>query len=144
MNDGANRPVLVCDDESHILNVIVTKLRNAGFDVATAEDGAEGVERAIAGSPAVIVSDFQMPVLSGLEMARTLRARRETAAIPIVLVTARGFSLTREDLDGTNVKVVMAKPFSPREILETVQQLVADPSGATIRQNGRRLAPLDA
>jgi len=121
--------VLVVDDETHILHVVSLKLRNAGFEVHTAEDGEEGLEMALRHQPDLIVTDFQMPFLSGLEMCQQLKLRHETAAVPALMLTARGFSMPTEMLTSTNIVDVMSKPFSPREILEKVEELTGSASG---------------
>jgi len=117
--------ILVCDDEPHILHVVSTKLRNAGFEVLTAVDGQEALEVARAHLPDVIVTDYQMPVLSGLELCTRLRAEPATAAIPALMLSARGFVLGQADLQGTNIREVLAKPFSPRELLQKVKDTLA-------------------
>jgi two-component system phosphate regulon response regulator PhoB len=122
--------VLVCDDEPHIVQVVAAKLRNAGFEVHTAADGEEAYEHAARLRPLLVVTDYQMPRLSGVEVARRLRRRPETAALPIVLLTARGLSLDRSELADTNIRMVMCKPFSPREILKSVEQLLVETNGA--------------
>lgn len=118
----SKRTVLVCDDEPHILHVVASKLRNAGFEVLTAEDGGEALDLARAHHPNLVLTDCQMPELSGLELATLLRGQPDLAEIPVLMLTARGFSLEPGDLEGTNIREVIPKPFSPREILQKVQQ----------------------
>jgi CheY-like chemotaxis protein len=117
------KTVLVCDDEPHIVHVLASKLRNAGFEVLTADNGQEGVDLALAHLPHVIFTDYQMPQLSGLELCAKLASDDRTSAIPIVILSARGFSLDDAIRGQANIKKVMPKPFSPREILETALQL---------------------
>jgi len=121
--------ILVCDDEPHIVQVVSAKLRNAGYKVCTAADGDESLECAVRVRPTLVVTDYQMPGLSGVEVARRLKQRPETAATPLLLLTARGLSLDRSELTDTNIRAVMCKPFSPREILATVEQLIAASGG---------------
>lgn len=116
--------ILVCDDEPHILHVVSAKLRNNGFDVLTAADGAEGYELARAEQPHLVFTDYQMPLLSGLELCAKLRGDARTAHIPAVMLTARGFSLSEADLSHTNIRKVLVKPFSPREVLATARQIL--------------------
>jgi len=116
--------ILVCDDEPHIVHVVATKLRNAGFEVFTAGDGEEGFEAAKAALPHLVITDYQMPYLSGLELCAKLRGDAATAAIPAIMLSARGFSLQPADLRETNIRKVLPKPFSPRELLATVQQVL--------------------
>jgi len=65
--------ILVADDESHILHVVSLKLRNAGFEVLTAADGREALELAIAEMPDLLITDYQCPKLSGLELCQKLK-----------------------------------------------------------------------
>ena len=116
--------ILVVDDETHILHVVSMKLRNAGFEVVCAQDGEEAYELALRERPDVIITDFQMPFMTGLELCQKLRENDSTADIPALMLTARGFSLSEEDLSHTRIRTVLSKPFSPREVLEQVQQLI--------------------
>lgn len=112
--------VLVVDDESHITHVVSLKLRNAGYEVVTAADGEEGYEIASTQAPDLIITDLQMPYMTGVEMCAKLRLSQQTASIPVILLTARGYALAQEDLARTNIKEMLSKPFSPREVLEKV------------------------
>ena len=122
----AQYKILVCDDEPHIVHVVSTKLRNAGFEVATAADGEEAFEAACNAPPDLVITDYQMPLLSGLELCAKLRTQPRTRDIPIIMLTARGFSMSRTDLEGTNIQKVLPKPFSPREILGTVRTILEE------------------
>lgn len=117
--------ILVVDDETHILHVVSLKLRNAGYDVVTAENGEEGFDLATQRVPNLIITDFQMPFMSGLEMCQRLKVDERTANVQALMLTARGFSLPAEALDKTNIVTVLSKPFSPKEILAKVQELLA-------------------
>ena len=112
--------ILIADDETHILNVLSVKLQNAGFDVIRAEDGAEAFDLACAHRPDLIITDYQMPHLSGIELCTRLQANPETAEIPALLLTARGFAISRDEKITGNVRDVIDKPFSPREVLAHV------------------------
>jgi CheY-like chemotaxis protein len=117
--------ILVADDETHILNVVSIKLQNAGFTVLTAEDGADAYAQALIQHPDLIITDFQMPRLSGLELACKLYRDPLTREIPIMLLTARGFDLPERDRTSSNIRCVLTKPFSPRQILRAVQELLS-------------------
>ena len=114
------KKILVADDESHILHVVSLKLRNAGYEIVTADNGEEALGLASKHRPDLLITDYQMPFITGLELKR----RPETAAIPALMLTARGFSLSREQLDRTNIVAVLAKPFSPRDVLARVQDTI--------------------
>ncbi len=116
--------VLIVDDEAHVRRVVEMKLTGAGFHVVAADDGQAGLALAIEHLPAAIVTDYQMPVMSGLEMAEQLRADARTAEIPVVMLTARGFRIGDDELANTNIVELFSKPFSPRQVLGVVQRLI--------------------
>jgi len=116
--------ILVVDDESHILHVLSLKLRKAGYDVITAGDGEEGLHVASAESPDLIITDLQMPYMTGIDLCRALTERSMTAEIPVIILTARGYALSEEDLAIGNIKEVVSKPFSPRLLIQMVQSLL--------------------
>jgi DNA-binding response OmpR family regulator len=120
----ANPLILVADDETHILHVVSMKLRNAGYEVITAEDGEEGFEAAVEKQPDLIITDYQMPYMSGLEMCMKLKADDRTRATPALMLTARGAGLGREFLNQTNIVGMLSKPFSPREVLARVEDIL--------------------
>ncbi len=119
--------ILVVDDETHILHVVTLKLANAGYDVITAEDGEEGLALAIEHQPDLVITDYQMPYLTGLELCQRLKQHEQTSGTPALMLTARGASLANDDLEKTNIAGVISKPFSPREVLDRVRELVAQP-----------------
>ncbi len=118
------KKILVVDDEAHILQVLSIKLRNAGYEVITAVDGEEAFERARREAPDLIITDFQMPYMTGLELCRSLAEGEATRNIPVLMLTARGFALDDEDLAMGNIKDVLSKPFSPRAIVQQVGSLL--------------------
>jgi len=120
-----NRKILIVDDEAHILHVVRIKLQKGGFEVVAAMDGREALELACRLHPLAIVTDLQMPYLSGLELAVALARNPATADIPLLLLTAKGFELDAQATAGTNIKFVMTKPFSPRDLLARVNECVA-------------------
>lgn len=125
------RKALVVDDEAHIRHVVALKFRNAGFEVITGGDGEEGLRLAREHAPAVIIVDLQMPYMTGLEMCTALAQDPATASIPAIMLTARGFGLTRADTEKTIIRKVMSKPFGPRQLLETALELTGMPPGAS-------------
>lgn len=116
--------ILVVDDEAHILHVVSLKLRNAGYEVITAANGEEGLDAAVQNEPVLIITDYQMPVMSGLEMCQKIKQHERVCDTPALMLTARGFSLGDEELATTNIAEVLSKPFSPREVLERVKHLI--------------------
>lgn len=136
MTQVAHR-ILVVDDEAHILQVLSLKLRNAGYDVVTAVDGEEALEYATRRgdqAPHLVITDFQMPYMTGLELCKALAGNAETAGIPVLMLTARGHALDEEDLALGNIKDVLSKPFSPRAIVEQVQRILGTAGGGVLPQ----------
>lgn len=119
--------ILIADDEHHIRLVVAQRLREAGFTVVEARDGEEALELALASPPDLVITDFQMPLLSGVEFCMALRARKATAQIPAIMLTARGHAVKPENLSQTNIKELVSKPFSARELLVRVQRVLGLP-----------------
>lgn len=132
--------ILVADDEIHITQVVTLKLRNAGFEIITAGDGEEAFELACQELPALIITDLQMPYLTGLEMCERLRQNPATAEIPALMLTARGYSLAPADLAKTNIKKVISKPFSPRDLLKLVNEQLGIVDGAIDSEGAAKAA----
>jgi two-component system alkaline phosphatase synthesis response regulator PhoP len=116
--------ILVADDEPCITTIISKKLQNAGFDVVVAIDGQEAFDRAVAERPDLVVTDLQMPLMSGLELCARLAAELPEA-IPVILLTAKGFELEPEQLHSLPIHRVMTKPFSLRELLDNIRDALA-------------------
>jgi signal transduction histidine kinase len=114
--------VLVVEDVPDVVRVIHSALRDH-YRIIAAPDGHRGIELALREIPSLVITDLMMPTMDGLELTRRLRADERTRHIPIVMLTARA------DLDDrlagldTGVNAYLAKPFSPRELLCTVQSL---------------------
>ncbi|HVP72794.1 MAG TPA: response regulator [Phycisphaerales bacterium] len=121
--------ILVVDDEAHILQVLSLKLRNAGYEVLTAVDGEEALEYATRQTIDVVISDYQMPYMTGLDLCRALARNPATANVPVLLLTARGHTLDPEDLTLRNIRDVLSKPFSPRAVVDLVQRLLDGAAG---------------
>jgi CheY-like chemotaxis protein len=118
------RTILVADDESHILHVVSLKLRNAGYRVLTAHDGQEALEAAQQERPDLIITDYHMPQLSGLELCRRLKQDTSLPQIPVIMLTARGYHLEPQDTEQSGILRMLSKPFSPRQLLATVNEVL--------------------
>lgn len=116
--------ILAADDEAHILHVVSMKLANAGYEVITAMDGEEVVELCASEHPDLLILDYQMPLLSGTEAAARVRQMEHMRDVPAIMLTARGFDIDEAEMEAARISVELAKPFSPRELLETVADLL--------------------
>ena len=120
----AGKRVLVVDDEIHIVHVVAIKLRNNGFDVVTASNGAEAFELACEEQPDIIVTDCQMPVMNGLELVAKIRRNDKTKDIPVILLTARSFAIEQDEVQGLRIAQCLSKPFSPKELLRSIEDVL--------------------
>ena len=118
------KTILVADDESHILHVVSLKLRNAGYRVITAHDGQEALEAAQQERPDLLITDYHMPQLSGLELCRRLKQEKSTSTMPAIMLTARGYHLEDRDTEESGILKMLSKPFSPRQLLVTVNEVL--------------------
>lgn len=117
--------ILIVDDEPHVIHVVGLTLRQGGYNVITANSGRAAFELALEHMPSLIVTDFQMPGGSGLELAERLCGNPKTAMIPVVMLSARGYRASREALSRTNVRALLAKPFSPRNLRKKIDELLS-------------------
>ncbi len=123
-----SKTVLVVDDEVHIVNVVALKFRGAGFRVLTARDPQEAFEIAKKEIPDLVITDHQMPGGSGIDLCKWLKSSPSTESIPAILLTAYDFSIVQEAMDDCNVCSIMAKPFSPRELLAKANAIMGIPA----------------
>jgi two-component system alkaline phosphatase synthesis response regulator PhoP len=125
MNQGPR--LLLCDDEVHILRAAAFKLSRAGYQVECAGDGQEAWEAIERQRPDMLVTDCQMPRLNGLELIERVRNEPTLKDLPIIMLTAKGLELSQCELaERWNVRAILGKPFSPRELLHTIENLLAD------------------
>ena len=116
--------VLVADDETHIVQVLALKFRNAGHEVIEASDGEQALQLARECMPDVIVTDVQMPFMNGIELASSMLEDPRLSELPVLVLTARGWSMDESLQALSNVRTVLSKPFSPREVLAEVEHLM--------------------
>lgn len=125
------KKVLLCDDEIHILRAAELKVARAGYEVRIARDGQEAWEMIEQDLPDVLVTDVQMPRMDGFELSRRIRDCDVTRDLPILMLTAKGFELEQQELmEKWGIIDILAKPFSPRELVRLIDQIVAVPAGA--------------
>jgi DNA-binding response OmpR family regulator len=118
--------VLVVDDDPTLSEVVGRYLTREGFRVDFAEDGASGLEQALATLPDLVLLDLMLPVLDGLEVCRRIR---ETAPIPVVMLTARGEENDRIAGLELGADDYVTKPFSPRELTARVKAVLRRAAG---------------
>jgi CheY-like chemotaxis protein len=120
----SGKKVLIVDDEVHIVHVVAIKLRNNGYEPITAGNGEEAYELACREKPDVIIADYMMPIMDGLELLEKLRKNDRTKDIPFILLTARNFAIDDVRQQQLQVSQCITKPFSPKELLRTVEDIL--------------------
>jgi CheY-like chemotaxis protein len=115
--------VLVVDDDEVIRRLIAANLILEGFEVATAVDGQDCLEKVAAIAPDVITLDVTMPHLDGWETARRLRKCPDTSHIKVVLITARVQEDNRAQYRHVGADAYLTKPFDPGELIRVVREL---------------------
>jgi DNA-binding response OmpR family regulator len=122
------------------------KLQNAGFNVITANDAEEAFDAATSagtgGTPAIdlVITDFQMPGMSGVELARKLHGEVGKKNLPVMLLTAHGLALEQVELGQAGISVCLSKPFSPRDLLAKVHELLEQHEKALAAANAATAA----
>ncbi|QDT17793.1 response regulator [Alienimonas californiensis] len=125
---GPSPRVVICDDEPHITLAVSLKLRKAGYEVEAHADGLSAWQSIFALPPALIVTDCQMPRMSGLDLLRSMRAEPRTASVPAIMLTGKGFELSSAEMQAELGPLrLFPKPFSPRELLDAVSALTVPP-----------------
>jgi two-component system, OmpR family, alkaline phosphatase synthesis response regulator PhoP len=126
------RTIIVADDEPHLAEIVAYNIRKSGAIVHIARNGAECLELAAQHLPDLIVSDYQMPVLDGLQACITLKENPKTTAIPVLMLTARGHRITEAELARTNILAVLPKPFSGRQLVAKVEEVLSLPTAKEV------------
>ena len=119
--------VLVVDDDDVIRQLITVNLELEGFDVVTAVDGQDALDKVKDVRPDVITLDVMMPRIDGWEAAARLRDDPETADIPVVLLSARAQDADLARGESIGVDAYLTKPFDPDELIEIVRSLASAP-----------------
>ena len=117
--------ILICDDEPHILRAAEIKFKRAGYEVVTTFNGESAWTAIQNARPDIVITDCQMPVLDGLGLARRIHDDPQLAGLPVIMLTAKGFELSRDELlENYGIVDLMVKPFSPRQLVEQVKWLL--------------------
>ncbi|GDY19106.1 DNA-binding response regulator [Verrucomicrobiota bacterium] len=116
--------ILIVDDEPDVVELVAFNLKAAGFVVISAEDGRAALQRAKDSRPDLIVLDVMLPELDGLEVCKLLRRDSATAAVPIIMLTAKAEEVDRVLGLELGADDYLTKPFSPRELVLRVKGLL--------------------
>ena len=121
-----SKRILLCDDEIHILRAAEFKFKRAGYDVVLAGDGEEGWQAIQQQMPDIVVTDCQMPRLSGLGLAERIKNDPATRHLPVIMLSGKGFELSPQEIqEKYGIRGLIGKPFSPRDLFQQVETLLA-------------------
>jgi DNA-binding response OmpR family regulator len=118
-----SKRVLLVEDEPNIIEAIRFILSRDGWSVETHLDGATAVDRIVTALPDVLVLDVMLPGKSGFDILKEIRADPATAALPVLMLTAKGQGRDRELAERYGASCFMTKPFANAEVLKTVNAL---------------------
>ncbi|MEE9607128.1 MAG: response regulator [Myxococcota bacterium] len=116
--------ILLVEDQEMNRDMLARRLTKRGYDVEIAVDGAEGLEKAKAVSPDLILMDMSLPVIDGWEATRRLKADDATKSVPVVALTAHAMSTDREKALAAGCDAYETKPVELPRLLETMQKLL--------------------
>lgn len=117
-----NKKVLIIDDEPHIRRVVELKLKNRGYQVMMAKDGAEGLEIIKAQKPHAVITDLNMPNLDGKTLCEHTRDLNKERPFLTIVITARIRTDEEEWLDKMDNTEFMEKPFSPSKLVDRIDK----------------------
>jgi two-component system phosphate regulon response regulator PhoB len=116
--------ILIVEDESALVEILRYNLEKEGFEVAAAADGEEALTAIDEQRPDLVILDWMLPLVSGLEICRQLRRKTETRDLPIIMLTARGEEADRVRGLEVGADDYVAKPFSPSELIARVRAVL--------------------
>lgn len=114
--------VLVVDDEKDILRIVSYSLQKWGYEVITATNGQEGLNKMAAEKPDLILLDASMPIMGGFEMLEQIRTNHDWKNIPVIMLTAHSDPKNIGAAAGYNVMDYITKPFDPMELREKINK----------------------
>jgi two-component system cell cycle response regulator DivK len=121
-----SKTILYVEDNEYNLKIVRQLLSRTSYRLIEALDGEQGVATALQEVPDLILMDIQLPKLSGLDATRRIRTDPKTAHVPIVVITSFALSGDSEKAKEAGASAYLAKPYSPRELLQMVRNLVPE------------------
>ncbi|HEU4986278.1 MAG TPA: response regulator [Rhizobiaceae bacterium] len=116
--------ILIIEDEANIVESLDFILRRAGFEVEVATDGAKALDRVRRERFGAIILDVMLPGMNGFDVLRAIRADRALAALPVIVLTAKGQANDRKMAEAIGASAFITKPFSNADIVDQVRALV--------------------
>jgi two-component system alkaline phosphatase synthesis response regulator PhoP len=121
-----SKTILIVDDEAYIVTSLEYVMQSAGYEVAVAYDGEEALQKVAETVPALVILDLMMPKLDGFEVCEKIRQNPLWKDVRIIILTAKGRDIERKKGMSLGADDYMTKPFSTRDILNRVKELLAE------------------
>lgn len=118
------KTVLIVDDEQDLRESVSMALESQGYDVIIAEDGREGISAAATHTPSLILVDYRMPELNGVEFLEELRNTEGLTETPVIIITVDPELELRRNASQLGIQGFLVKPFSMEELMQTVTNLL--------------------
>lgn len=119
------KKILLVDDEEDVLRTVGFRLQSSGYEVVTASDGMEGLEKAHSEKPDLVILDLMLPKMDGYKVCAFLKKDTRYKDIPIVMFTAKAGDLDKKLGLEVGADAYVMKPFEPPELVKTVEELLA-------------------
>jgi len=119
-----NKKILVCDDEPQLVDLLKVRLEANNYNVITAIDGFEAIEKARNNNPDLIILDLMLPKLNGYKVCRMLKFDDKYKHIPIIMFTARASQEDKKTGRETGADAYITKPFEPKLLLDKIKELI--------------------
>lgn len=128
--------VLITEDEPNIIESLTFILKRAGYEVAAVTDGEAALQHLRADRPDVMILDLMVPKLNGFEVLKRVKADPELAALPVLVLSAKGQAHDRRLVEEMGAEAFVTKPFSNRDLIAQIGRLCAPGAGAPAPDGG--------
>ncbi len=118
------KTILSVDDSASMRQLVSLTLKTAGYDVLEAADGAEGLDKALAATVSLVITDQNMPRMDGLALVRALRALPQYRSVPILILTTESSPAMKAQGRAAGATGWVVKPFDPRKLIEVVRKVI--------------------
>jgi two-component system alkaline phosphatase synthesis response regulator PhoP/two-component system response regulator VicR len=122
--------ILAVDDEKHIVRLVQINLQKEGYDVITASNGQEALDKIASEKPDMVIMDVMMPQMDGFEALKTLKSQPETAELPVIMLTAKAQDADVFEGWKSGADLYLTKPFNPSELMSFVKRILQDREGS--------------
>ena len=134
--------IVIIEDERDLAELLAFNLEKEGYQPIIALDGKTGLERVVSEKPGLVILDLMLPEMGGIELCRLLRKQESTAAIPVIMVTAKGEEIDRVVGFEVGADDYLVKPFSTRELLLRIKAILRRANGERQEEKSLTIGPL--